>query len=72
MRVKVAAINVFVGRGVAVAVGGSVLVEVGNITGSVLTEAHALMISASMRTEIDLNLMGIGMSLTAPQDTLPA
>ena len=70
MRVEVAAINVFVGREVAVAVGDSVLVEVGAVTGSALTGAHAL--TMSTRTEINLNLMGIGMTLTAPQDTPPA
>lgn len=72
MRVEVAVINVFVGREVAVAVGDSVLVEVGAVTGSALTGAHALTMSTSMRTEINLNLMGIGMTLTAPQDTPPA
>ena len=50
--------------------GGRVLVEVGT-TDSALTGAHALMMSASMRTEINLNLMGIGMALTAAQDPHP-
>ena len=66
----VAATNVFVGR--EVTVGVSALVDLGNSTDSALTGAHALMMSASMKTEINLNRMGIGMALTAAQDTLPA
>jgi hypothetical protein len=69
--VEVAGIRVLVGTSVEVAVGESVLVEVGNSTGTALTGAHALMMSAITRNEINLKLKYLDMSLTAAQDTLP-
>ena len=57
---------------VDVAVGGSVLVEVGDTTGSTLAGAHALRMNAIIRNEINLSWVCLCMSLTASQDTPPA